>query len=58
LADELHHQAAFDQRSNFVDEFAISGAAPPLPQRIDRRETRCGHHFELIGRRRRPELDR
>ncbi len=50
-------QAAFDQRRDLVDEFAILVAAPPFLQRIDRGETSHGHRFQLIRRRRWPELD-
>ena len=57
LADELHHQAAFDERRDLLDQPAMLLAAPPLAQRIDRGEARDDHGFELIRRRRRPELD-
>ena len=57
LADELHHQAAFGQRRDLLDQPAVHVAAPPFAQHIDRGEARGDHGFELIRRRRRPELD-
>ena len=40
LADELHHQAAFDERRDLLDQPAILLAAPPLTQGIDGGEAR------------------
>jgi hypothetical protein len=57
LADELHHQSAFRERRDLLDQPAMLRAAPPFAQGIDGGEARGDHGFELIRRGRRPEFD-
>src|SRR4029078_10474460 len=57
LADELHHQHRLDPQRALGDKFLFLRAAPPRPQCFDRSEAIDHHGFELIRRRRWPELD-
>jgi hypothetical protein len=57
LPNELHDEAAFDQRRGGIDERAVLFAAAPSPKRVHRRKAGQPYRLELIRRRRRPELD-